>query len=203
MGRVAVYIDGFNMYHAMDDVLRYHKYKWLDYHALAQSYVIGSDELVKVMLFTAYARWDPPKMNRHKRLIKALAHQGAEVVMGRFKRRDWRCKTCGAMNFKPEEKRTDVNIAVQLLRGAFRDEYDKAIIITGDSDIVPAIEVMRTEFPQKKLGVVAPIGRKARELEKAAHFKAPMTEDTLRKNQLPDRVELEDGTVLTCPERWK
>ena len=55
MTRVAVFVDGFNVYHALDDHRKYRKYKWLDYRKLANRYVIGDDSLTQVLLFTAYA----------------------------------------------------------------------------------------------------------------------------------------------------
>ena len=35
MNRVLFFIDGFNVYHALQEKPQYHKYKWLDYSALA------------------------------------------------------------------------------------------------------------------------------------------------------------------------
>jgi len=51
-------------------------------------------------------------------------------VFGRFKTRDRKCQICKQWFRIPEEKQTDVNIAVHLLRGAFTDEYERAILIT-------------------------------------------------------------------------
>ncbi|MEA2783580.1 MAG: hypothetical protein QOK29_5139 [Rhodospirillaceae bacterium] len=56
MRKVVAYIDGFNLYHAIDD-LRKPYLKWLDLHALARS-ICGNDEtLVGVKYFSAYATW--------------------------------------------------------------------------------------------------------------------------------------------------
>ena len=50
MARVAFFIDGFNVYHALhdapvvrpsDDPQRYRRYKWLDHSALARCYRSG------------------------------------------------------------------------------------------------------------------------------------------------------------------
>jgi hypothetical protein len=45
--RVACYLDGFNLYHAIDDLQKPHL-KWVDLEALAQSICRGDETLVKV-----------------------------------------------------------------------------------------------------------------------------------------------------------
>jgi hypothetical protein len=57
MARVSVFIDGFNVYHALENNPAYRKYKWLDYAALARCYIGGRDVLEKIYLFTAFAMW--------------------------------------------------------------------------------------------------------------------------------------------------
>ena len=41
------------------------------------------------------------------------------------------------------EKQTDVWIASEMVSGAARDEYDIAILLTADSDLVPSVEFVR------------------------------------------------------------
>jgi len=41
------------------------------------------------------------------------------------------------------EKGVDVKIAVDILVGAYEDEYDTAVLISSDTDLVPAIEKVR------------------------------------------------------------
>jgi hypothetical protein len=82
MSRIAFLIDGFNLYHALDyspvhkspstDPHRYKKYKWLNLFKLAQCYVNEpGDSVEEVYYFTAYAYWNPMKVDRHKLYIKA------------------------------------------------------------------------------------------------------------------------------------
>ncbi len=68
-----------------------------------------------------------------------------------------------------EEKETDVNIALYLLLGALRGGFDRALLISGDSDLAPAIRVLRAEAPSVKIRVLTPPGRShSMELVKAA-----------------------------------
>ena len=45
MPRIAFFIDGFNVYHALDERKKYWKYKWLNYAKLANCYITTKDTL--------------------------------------------------------------------------------------------------------------------------------------------------------------
>lgn len=45
---------------------------------------------------------------------------------------------------KFHEKGVDVQMAVDILRGAYKNEYDQVFIISSDSDLIPAIEEAQT-----------------------------------------------------------
>jgi len=59
-----------------------------------------------------------------------------------------------------EEKRTDVNIAIKILEDAFLKKYDRAIIMSGDSDIVPSIESVKKNFPETLFTTLWIVGTK-------------------------------------------
>ncbi|MFP3901515.1 MAG: NYN domain-containing protein [Acidimicrobiia bacterium] len=50
--------------------------------------------------------------------------------------------TGGDPVFEPREKGIDVLIALHLVMGAMRDDYDTAVLMSGDSDLAPAIETV-------------------------------------------------------------
>jgi len=52
-----------------------------------------------------------------------------------------------------EEKRTDVSIAVEMMRDAIQDQCDTIVAVSGDADLVPAITAIKAEFPRKKIVV--------------------------------------------------
>ena len=204
MRRVLFLIDGFNVYHALDSQPHYHKYKWLNYAALARCFILPDEQIVRILLFTAYAHWDPNKKRRHKLLIRALEANGVEVILGKFKWRDKKCPLCKQWYKTPEEKRTDVNIATQLFEAAVNDQFDVAIIIGGDSDLVPAVKAVKKTFPQKKIGLVIPIGRHAKELAQVCDFRRKMKETHLKLSQLPNTVTIDPakGVILRRPPSW-
>ena len=55
MKRSMFFVDGFNMYHALDEDPAFHKYKWLDLDALARCISIPPyEDIQNVRYFTAY-----------------------------------------------------------------------------------------------------------------------------------------------------
>lgn len=203
MSRVKFFIDGFNVYHALEREASYHKYKWLDYSKLASLFVRRQDQIVEVLYFTALANWDIQKVNRHKLFISALKFKGVKVVLGQFQKVERRCRNCHQHYFTFEEKKTDVNIAVELIKSAVRDEFDTAIIMSGDSDLVPAVEAVKTLFPAKKVGVVIPINWRAALLKQVCDFHMKMKEKHLKASLFPDEIDLGRGIKLSRPLTWK
>jgi uncharacterized LabA/DUF88 family protein len=209
MARIFFFVDGFNLYHALNyfsgapDRNRYRKYKWLSLAKLAECFARKADKIVGIEYFTTLATWDPAKVARHRVFIKAQISEGVSVVYGEFKLRDKRCRLCGRVYQAHEEKQTDVNIAVRLLQLAFQDQYDKAVIVSGDTDLLPALKAVQRVFPGKEVGVVIPIGKASEDLKKQASFHYKMKEQHLISSQLPDTVVLSDGSLLHRPSTWK
>jgi hypothetical protein len=189
MRRVIAYVDGFNLYHAVDDLRKPHL-KWLDLWALSESLLRNGETLNAVNYFSAYATWLAQPYARHRIYVAALKARGVTAVMARFKKKPAACRKCGATWISHEEKETDVHIAVRLVADAFQDAFDRAILISADSDLAPALRAIKTHKPGKKVFVAAPPGRRA-----TAHVLAPRIEITkgrLERCLLPR--ELYDGT---------
>lgn len=209
MNRIAFLVDGFNLYHALDhsptsrNPKQYQKYKWLSLTKLARAYLTASDTIASVYYFTTLATWDQTKVAKHKLFIKANEAEGVHVVYGEFKRKQKRCNLCHKLFWTVEEKQTDVNIALKLFQLAVQDGYDKAIIISGDTDLLPAVKAVQATFPAKSIGVVIPIGRASEDFKKHADFHFKMKEHQLQASRFPDTISLSDGSTLTCPPTWK
>jgi uncharacterized LabA/DUF88 family protein len=202
MRKLAFFIDGFNLYHAIKDNKNMHKYKWLDLAKLCRSFCRADDVIQEIFYFTAYATFKPEGMERHKTYVRVLESKGVKPIFGEFKRKEKFCFTCKKYTQSYEEKKTDVNIAIKLFQTAIHGLYDMAFIISGDSDLIPAIQAVKETFPDKTVGVIIPIGRRAEALKQAAHFHMKMKQRHLETCQLPDRVEL-DGKTIMRPDRWK
>ena len=80
------------------------------------------------------------------------------------------------------EKMTGVTIAVTLLADAHMNEFDTAIVVSGDSDLSPP---KRSSF----------------DLRQVANDSFRMSDSAIRQSQLPSTVTKSDGTLPQCPSR--
>ena len=112
--------------------------------------------------FSAYATWLPDGYKRHRNYTKALQEVGVNLVLGQFKDKFLKCRKCGRQYTTKEEKETDVNIALRLVTDGMLDKYDRAILITADTDLSVAVDNARLLSPSKEVFVVAPPGRMRR-----------------------------------------
>ena len=137
--RVAVFIDGSNFYYKLKSLLirniTYFDYsglsQWLakEQNIVAKTYFIGvvrakSDDVRGQML-----RKNQRKLFSHLQSGK----QGFLIERGYLMKND------GVYH----EKGVDVKMAVDRVVGAYENSYDTAILISSDTDLVPAIEKVR------------------------------------------------------------
>lgn len=196
--RVQCYVDGFNLYHAIDD-LRMNHLKWVNLRALAEAFIQPSQEtLTEVFYFTAYATWRPQAMVKHRAYVKALEANRVTPIFGHFKQKNMRCHSCGASWVSREEKGTDTNFVIQLLQEAHHNSFDKALIITADSDMVPAIQMVLDTFPQKQFMVCTPPNRYniAREIRGIVETRK-IKQGHLTRNLLPREIIDAAGNIVT------
>lgn len=154
--RTACYIDGFNLYHAINS-LDNNRLKWLDLWRLCALFIDPSrQELKDVYYFSAYATWLPGPYKRHRQYIKALKETGVTVELSNFYEKPRQCMQCGSTWISHEEKQSDVKIATWMLDHVYRDVYDRLMLISRDSDIAPAITLIRKRFVHKKIIVISP-----------------------------------------------
>ncbi|MBD3297613.1 MAG: NYN domain-containing protein [candidate division Zixibacteria bacterium] len=211
MSRVSVFIDGFNLYHSMMSDRELRKSKWLDLSRMANSIVSKGQTLTGIYYFTAYTPWDQAKRDRHKTYIRALEHSGVEVILGVFRlkprkikvRIEQRREVDLELRYNSfEEKRTDVNIAISLLKLAVSDHYDEAFIVSGDSDLVPAISEVITSYG-KTVRIVIPPRQKAKELCSVATSRKKLQRLHFQKNQFPLTITPPKGPLIECPREWR
>lgn len=158
--RVSIFIDGFNLYHAIDDLNQPH-FKWLDLKKLSQHFAPAPDfNITNIYYFTAYATWRPETYHRHRIYVKALESKGVIPVFGKFKAKTKQCFNCRSKWKDHEEKQTDVNIALYMFLEGYKDSYDQLILVSADSDLAPAIRLIRGGLPKKRIRPIIPIGRR-------------------------------------------
>ena len=204
---MAVYIDGFNLYYS----LRANEWRycyWLDLHRFSSALVRPGEELVRVRYFTSRIAIRPnrpgdrERQKRQNTYLDALdVLEGVDIHYGRHATVPRDCPYCESTWDAPEEKMTDVNIAVELLGDAQDDLFDTAIIVSGDTDLVGAVEAVRKRYPEKAVVIVFP-GRHANALRNAASDVRTLSEKILLSCQLPDRVVSASGYALKRPPEW-
>lgn len=198
--RASFFYDGFNLYHSIEKLPK--KYRWLNLKKLSECFITKQEQLSQIYYFSALAFWNTEKVRRHERYIKALESVGVIPVLGKFKKIQRHCTICHQKYPAHEEKQTDVNIAIQLLKSAFLDSFDIAYIVSGDSDLIPSIQSVKAQFPDKKIYLVVPIKRSANELENVCDKTMRLKMHHLDTSMFPREVKHGDSLVSCCPDEW-
>src|SRR3989344_1363917 len=137
--RAAVFIDGSNLHYKLKDVgiqnLSYFQYGdfalWLAIRTnlVSRRYYIG----------VVRAKEDDEKGQRLRKNQKRLFNHLTSKKCGFLVERGYIMHNDGVYY----EKGVDVKIAVDLLVGAYENLYDTAILVSSDTDLIPAIEKVR------------------------------------------------------------
>lgn len=135
--RVITYIDGFNLYFGLREN-DWRKYLWIDLVTLSRRLLKANQELARAKYFTSRISGSKSKEERQSAWLDAVSTlPNMTTYFGRFQNDRKECQKCGHAAFLPQEKKTDVNIATQLICDAYSDAFDTAIIVSGDADLVP------------------------------------------------------------------
>jgi uncharacterized LabA/DUF88 family protein len=201
--RAAFYIDGFNLYHSIQDLQQPHL-KWFsvyDYAAFIAKK--NGEDLAVVRYFSALATHrQPSSVARHQTYLRALKSTGVEYVLGQFKGKSRKCLNCSTTWIAHEEKETDVNIAVQIIEDAIDGRMDACYIVSGDTDLAPPIRLLKRKFPQIEYICVSPPGRRhPGELLALADRTERMTATSLQRNRLPPVISDSTG-IFSCPSEY-
>jgi uncharacterized LabA/DUF88 family protein len=101
------------------------------------------------------------------------------------------------------EKKTDVNIAADMIAGAFNGHFEQAVLCSNDSDMEGALKTIRKNCPDIRLGLVAPTAAHGRfisnDLKAQAHWTKTISAEDMALAQLPQKIR---GTAITKPEKW-
>ena len=201
--RAIVYIDGYNLYHGLRAAYGA-RYKWLDVQALSESLLQPGMQLIAVKYFTAITKNTVRSRQRQEVYLKALqAHcDKLEIYYGRFLSKLQTCGKCDEQFTRFEEKKTDVNIACQILNDTHLDHYDCGYIVSGDSDLVPPLEIVKRSHPDKRTIVAHPPHRKSMELCESADGWFAISRQKLKNSQLPRKVTTSHDRELIRPTGW-
>jgi len=134
--------------------------------------------------------------------MSCLRSTGISVELARFKKKEIYCPNCGKNFVGHEEKETDVAIAAKLFEVCVTNEADTMILMTGDTDLAPAVRSCKRLFPTKLIFFAFPYRRTNAELSAIAPESISIKQKSYLRNQLPNPFILQDGSVIHKPSAW-
>jgi len=230
--RTRIYVDGFNLYYGC---LKGTSYKWLDLQRLLFDLVlsgvnIGPDAIAPpvtpasplIKYFTApihknFAKADDSVSSQaqYHRALRGHLGDAIQIIDGYFDARrtmqhkyqqNTLARDCEKIEvWKLEEKQSDVALALHAFGDAVRGEVDQVVVVSNDTDLVPAL-AMVGEHTAAKIGLVIPTRQRVRAVNAALEKLADWTRDHLPDSelaaaQLPSMVKHE-GKPVHKPLSW-
>lgn len=207
--RTIAYVDGFNLYFG---ALRKTPHRWLNLQRLVELHLMPRNQLVGIKYFTAKLNSrpnDPDAPARQATYLRALGTlPNIEITLGHFLTKNVRMLLANPAPGQPptvevvktEEKGSDVNLAVQLLHDAHLDRFDCAVIVSGDSDLLMPVKIVRDEL-KKVVGVLNPQRHPCAVLKTNATFYKHLRPNFIAAAQFPDTLADSRGT-FTKPAAW-
>jgi hypothetical protein len=209
--KTIVYVDGYNLYYVL---LRHTPNKWLDLHTLFSNILREQNpscELLLIKYFTSPAKAKfsskgilaPASQNTYHKALMSPRTGDVEIIKG--------FHTASLSNpmrykyppntedrvpvWKLEEKQTDVNLALHIYRDATKSNCDQIVVCSADSDIAPALALVKKDYPHIRLGAIFPLNqeegerRLSTEISTSSHwFRRYVLHSELERAQLPNRV---------------
>jgi len=180
--------------------------KWVDLVKLMDYFIDNKKQKIEaIYYFSAYAEWrNKQSVKKHKDYVSALVQNGVIPVMGRFKEKHRYCPKCKYVWKGHEEKETDVNIALHVAKLAFYKQYDEAFIVTQDSDIAPALKMVKQINPLIEIKVITPPNiNTSRELARIANRTATINIEHIKNSLLPEKIINKKGeAIITRPSDY-
>ena len=144
MKRIVIFIDGNNFYFGLKKVYPDEKsFISFDFERFC-NFLTGKNELVAVFYYNA-------PLDRTRNLEKYKNQQKFFEEIKKIPK--FNLILCKLLKRKIKEtneyyyvlKEDDIHMAVDLVKGAFKNMYDEAILVSGDGDFVPAVLVAKEE----------------------------------------------------------
>ena len=152
--------------------------------------------------FAAHGRDSVTAQNEYHRALKAIHGDLIEIIPGfhetlkhpMMRHREPPSREDRVDVWHLEEKQTDVNMALHLYRDAARHSAQCFVVCSNDSDVEPAMKLVRHDFPDLQLGLVVPLlaqVESSRFANKRLTQQAHWVRHTVRADEL-DRSQMDD-----------
>ena len=227
--RTIFYVDGFNLY--MARLKHNRQFRWLNLGELARIIATRDDSAAKiehVNFYTAYVsgKIDPDAVRKQQAYLAALkstplvsVHTGNFVISERWVKVShpplskpdgytWNEPYPEFIKAHiPQEKGSDVKLGVHLVRDSYENRFDRAYVITSDTDLVEPIRIA-TEELGKDVVIVPPIKFKpssqpiAPSLIRVASSHCFLEDLDFTLCQFPDTVNRLHKSSISKPLDW-
>lgn len=217
--KTIAYVDGFNLYFRL---LRQNRnLRWLDLEAFITANLPPTSELMRINYYTARVkgRIDADAPRKQQLYLKALS--SSPLIRTHFGNFQIDEKWAGLIHppeflppltlsqpwpdtvkvRKAEEKGSDVNLAAHLVQDAYTEQFDQAIILTNDTDLVEPVRIVVQDVG-KPVGLLAPLNNPARSLKNTASWVRHLKTSDAERCQFPDKVIDHKGQPVHKPSEW-
>jgi uncharacterized LabA/DUF88 family protein len=204
--KINVYVDGFNLYYG---AIKRTPYRWLDLLAMCQL-LFPNDTINQIKYFSARVSArpnDPDQPIRQSTYWRALQTiRSLSIIEGSFLTKEITMPLAGtipqqyARVIKTEEKGSDVNLAVHLLNDGYKKDYELAVMITNDSDLLEPMRIVKQEL-NLPVGLVNPQRHPSFHLKQHATFIKQIRQGVLQASQFTTSLTDKNGTFHK-PANW-
>ncbi|MDQ3713074.1 MAG: NYN domain-containing protein [Acidobacteriota bacterium] len=202
--KINVYIDGFNLYYG---AIKGTTYKWLDVLKMSQL-LFPNDTINKIKYFSARVSarpTDPDQPIRQSTYWRALQTiPNLSIIEGSFLVKPVMMPLANtnpqqyARVIKTEEKGSDVNLAVHLLNDGYKKDYELAVMVTNDSDLLEPMRIVKQEL-NLLVGLANPHKNPSFVLRQHANFIKQIRGGVLHASQFPTTLTGANGTFHKPP----
>jgi len=204
--KINVYVDGFNLYYG---AIKKTPYRWLNLLTMCRL-LFPNDQINKIKYFTARVSArpsDPDQPIRQATYWRALQTiPDLSIIEGSFLVKPVMMPIANTNPqryervIKTEEKGSDVNLAVHLLNDAYKKDYELAVMVTNDSDLLEPMRIVKQEL-NLPVGLVNPHKNPSFDLRKHATFIKQLRKGVLQNSQFPITLTDQNGTFHK-PATW-
>lgn len=211
--RVVFYVDGFNFYFGIKEMSKHQpdwrKFYWIDIVKFFSRFLADDEELIVVNYFTARPK-NKGKRIRQDMLMncnKAINGDKLKLHYGKYQDKSMTCRAdngCGKEYMHWEEKQTDVSLAIKIIEDCHNNVCDKVVLVSGDSDFLPPLKLVKNYYHQVELSVFFPPFKYTSSIVNLGVNILCLDRNKSRWNSalLPDVVELVNDKKYRKPTEW-
>ncbi len=142
MKNVVLFIDGSNFYYGLKSIYGDNKHL-TNFNFLKLGEILASNRnLLRIFYYNAPLDYNsgPEKYAKQQQFFEKVKNtEKTRLILSRLQKR----KIKGTNKYYYVVKGDDIHIAVDMVKGAYESTFDVAVLVSGDGDFVPAVEVIQ------------------------------------------------------------